>query len=135
MPRCRAGGVTASWTLTLTPAPEPDTLTLTPVTNPTTEPRQGPAQTIVFTFDKPVTAANVAVTVYLAHFHSVALGPGGLVVVVFVAAVVSLGAILLLAKERGMIDRVSDALDQLASHSYRIAPSLRARILQKAGEA
>jgi len=37
-------------------------LTLTPITNPTTEPRQGPAQTIVFTFDKPVTAANVAVT-------------------------------------------------------------------------
>ena len=30
--------------------------------NPTTEPRQGPAQTIVFTFDKPVNAATVNVT-------------------------------------------------------------------------
>jgi len=30
--------------------------------NPTTEPRQGPAQTIVFTFDKPITAAAVAIT-------------------------------------------------------------------------
>jgi hypothetical protein len=37
-------------------------LTLTPVTNPTTEPRQGPAQTIVFTFDKPITAATATVT-------------------------------------------------------------------------
>jgi hypothetical protein len=36
-------------------------LTLAP-TNPTTEPRQGPAQTIVFTFDKPITSADVAVT-------------------------------------------------------------------------
>jgi hypothetical protein len=31
-------------------------------TNPTTEPRQGPAQTIVFTFDKPITGATVTVT-------------------------------------------------------------------------
>lgn len=30
--------------------------------NPTTEPRQGPAQTLVFTFDKPVTGAVAAVT-------------------------------------------------------------------------
>ncbi len=30
--------------------------------NPTTEPRQGPTQTIVFTFDKPVNAATAAVT-------------------------------------------------------------------------
>ena len=37
-------------------------LLLTPVTNPTTEPRQGPLQTIVFTFDKPITAATVTVT-------------------------------------------------------------------------
>lgn len=37
-------------------------LTLTPVTDPTTEPRQGPAQTIVFTFDKPITAATATVT-------------------------------------------------------------------------
>ncbi len=31
-------------------------------TNPTTEPRQGPTQTVVFTFDRPITAAVVAVT-------------------------------------------------------------------------
>ena len=30
--------------------------------NPKTEPRQGPAQTIVFTFDKPINAATAAVT-------------------------------------------------------------------------
>jgi Protein of unknown function (DUF1566) len=30
--------------------------------NPTTEPRQGPAQTIVFTFDKPLNAATVTLT-------------------------------------------------------------------------
>ena len=30
--------------------------------NPTTEPRQGPAQTIVFTFDKPITGATATVT-------------------------------------------------------------------------
>ncbi len=49
--------------------------------------------------------------------------------------VIGTGAVLVLAKERGIIERVSDVLDQLASHSYRIAPSLRTRILQKAGEA
>jgi hypothetical protein len=38
-------------------------LTLSAVTtNPTTEPRQGPAQTIVFTFDKPINAAIVTIT-------------------------------------------------------------------------
>jgi trimeric autotransporter adhesin len=31
-------------------------------TNPTTEPRLGPAQTIVFTFDKPITGATAAIT-------------------------------------------------------------------------
>jgi hypothetical protein len=31
-------------------------------TNPTTEPRQGPAQTIVLTFDKPINAATVTIT-------------------------------------------------------------------------
>jgi len=32
------------------------------VTNPTTEPRQGPAQTIVFTFDKPISSATATIT-------------------------------------------------------------------------
>jgi hypothetical protein len=32
------------------------------VHNPTTEPRQGPAQTIVFTFDKPISAATASIT-------------------------------------------------------------------------
>ena len=32
------------------------------VHNPTTEPRQGPNQTLVFTFDKPVVSGNAAVT-------------------------------------------------------------------------
>jgi hypothetical protein len=31
-------------------------------TNPTTEPRTGPAQTIVFTFDRPINAATATVT-------------------------------------------------------------------------
>jgi hypothetical protein len=31
-------------------------------TNPTTEPRQGPAQSIMFTFDKPVTGAIATIT-------------------------------------------------------------------------
>jgi hypothetical protein len=35
-------------------------LSLVP-TNPTVEPRQGPTQTIVFTFDKPITGATVAI--------------------------------------------------------------------------
>jgi proton glutamate symport protein len=38
-------------------------------------------------------AANVAVAVYLAHFHGIALTPASLAVVVFVAAVVSLAAV------------------------------------------
>jgi streptogramin lyase len=37
-------------------------LSLVDVHNPTTEPRQGPAQTIVFTFDKPIAGATAAVT-------------------------------------------------------------------------
>jgi proton glutamate symport protein len=38
-------------------------------------------------------AMNVAVAIYLAHFHGVALGPGALVVGVLVGAVVSLAAV------------------------------------------
>lgn len=38
-------------------------------------------------------AANVAVAIYLAQFHGLELGPGALVVVVLVAAVVSLAAV------------------------------------------
>jgi hypothetical protein len=32
------------------------------ITNPSTEPRQGPAQTIVFTFDKAITGATATIT-------------------------------------------------------------------------
>lgn len=37
-------------------------LTLVPLTNPSTEPRLGPTQTIVFTFNKAITGATVAVS-------------------------------------------------------------------------
>jgi hypothetical protein len=37
-------------------------LSLANVHNPTTEPRQGPTQTLVFTFDKAITAATATVT-------------------------------------------------------------------------
>jgi len=37
-------------------------LSLVSVTNPTTEPRQGPTQTIVFTFDKPISSATATIT-------------------------------------------------------------------------
>jgi hypothetical protein len=37
-------------------------LLLVPTTNPTTEMRQGPTATIVFTFDKPVTGATATIT-------------------------------------------------------------------------
>jgi hypothetical protein len=37
-------------------------LSLADIHNPTTEPRQGPAQTIVFTFDKPIAGATVVIT-------------------------------------------------------------------------
>ena len=37
-------------------------LTLTPSTNPTTEPRQGPSATVVMTFDKGVTSATTTIT-------------------------------------------------------------------------
>lgn len=37
-------------------------LTLSPLTNPSTEPRLGPSQTLVFTFNKAVTSATATVT-------------------------------------------------------------------------
>jgi hypothetical protein len=37
-------------------------LSLADIHNPTTEPRIGPAQTIVFTYDKPITAATATIT-------------------------------------------------------------------------
>jgi hypothetical protein len=39
-----------------------DLLLSAAASNPTTEPRQGPAQTVVFTFDKPISSAAAAVT-------------------------------------------------------------------------
>ena len=45
-------GSAGTFDLPLSPAP----------TNPTAEPRQGPAHTIVFTFDKPVNAAVIVIT-------------------------------------------------------------------------
>ncbi|WP_437661581.1 DUF3368 domain-containing protein [Sorangium sp. So ce1182] len=43
--------------------------------------------------------------------------------------------ILLRAKQRGLLDRVSPCLDQLHALGFRIAPALRASVLQLAGEA
>jgi hypothetical protein len=37
-------------------------LTLTPLTNPTTEPRQGPTATVVMTFDKAIASATTSIT-------------------------------------------------------------------------
>ncbi len=44
------------------------------------------------------------------------------------------GAVLVIAKARGLLPRVAPALDQLADAGYRLAPGLVEQILVKAGE-
>ncbi len=44
------------------------------------------------------------------------------------------GAVLLAAKSRGLIDAVGPVLGELAAASYRLAPDLARRLLEKAGE-
>jgi hypothetical protein len=54
-------------------------LALTPA-NPTTEPRLGPSQTIVFVFDKPVTSGTAFVTEGTATIGAVTFGGNAMIV-------------------------------------------------------
>ena len=48
--------------------------------------------------------------------------------------VVGTGGVLLVAKERGLIDSVGAVLEQLAARRFRLSPELQKRLLELAGE-